>query len=146
MKLVWILTAEGFGTDANGAVTAIGINQNIVASEILPATTKRVIIAHFVMDSSESDKLAGHEITVAAQVVSPSGDVIAATTAPAKLPGPAPWPNLPMGLDVVFQLPLQMPSYGRYEVTISTQAPGSDKIQGSEYLYVRDPKERRTTS
>src|SRR6266498_1458928 len=139
MNLEWILMAEGFGSGANGALTAIAVNQNVLTAETLPTTTKRGFLAHFVLDSSETEDLAALEITVSVQVVDPSGEIIIGTSVPAKLPGASPWPDLPVGVDVVVELPLRIREYGTHEIRISTQTPGSEKLQGSQYLYVREP-------
>jgi hypothetical protein len=138
MNLEWILLAEGFGTNANGAMTAIAINQNVVAAPVLPATTKRVIMAHFVGDDAESHALIGKDVTVSAQVLGPSGDVIFAATAGGKFPTP-PWPDLPTGLDIAVELQLRIIEYGRYEVRVSAQAPGAPKMEGHTYVYARQP-------
>lgn len=138
MDLEWIILAEGFGTNANGAMTAIAINQNVVAAPVLPTTTKRAVIAHFLGHEAESHALADKDVTVSAQVLSPSGDVIFAATGGGKFPT-SPWPDLPAGLDIAVELQLRITEYGRYEVRVSAQAPEVPKMEGHTYLYACQP-------
>src|SRR5215469_15336594 len=96
MRLEWVLLAEGVGTNSAGAVTAISINQNVFATQSLPATTKRVILAHFAGEVEETAGLAGKEVTVSVQVLSPSGEAVFATSAGGKFPPPT-YSDLPSG-------------------------------------------------
>ena len=119
-------------------MTAIAINQNVVAAPALPTTTKRVIMAHFVGDDADSHALAGKDVTVSAQVLGPSGDVIFAATGGGKFPTP-PWPGLPAGLDIAVELQLRITEYGRYDIRVSAQAPDAPKMDGHTFLYVSQP-------
>lgn len=141
MRLEWILMAEGFGSSSIGAVTVIGVNQNLFITSNLPAITKRGVLAHFVADAAEAARLTGKEITLSAQVIDPSGEVIMAATVGGAFP-PQPLPDLPGGLDINTEFPLRINSYGIYEIRISTRPPEGDEITGSTYLHVREPIEQ----
>lgn len=136
MKLDWILIAEGFGTSASGAVTAIGVNQQVVLASSLPATTKRGVMAHFV---DESGTLAGQEVEVTLTIYAPSGAPILAHTAPARMNETSPWPELPSGMDVFLEVPLRLSDYGAYEVALSVKQPKGEPVEGRVSFYVREP-------
>jgi hypothetical protein len=138
MRLEWILMAEGFGSSASGSLTAISVNQNVLVAANLPITTKRGILAHFVAESAESNDLSDREFTVSSQVIGPSNEIVLATSLPGKFPRPA-WPDLPTGLDIVFEFPLRIAEYGTYEIRISTRPTEGSEIQGCTYLHVREP-------
>lgn len=136
MKLEWIILAEGFGTNSNGAVTAIGINQRVVIAPGLPADTKRGVIAHF---STDGELAVGDEIEVSVSVTDPAGNPVMAMTAPAR-PNPTPhWPGVPGGVDIFLEIPLRLAAYGKYEVTLSLTPPGGEKVTGHVPLYVAEP-------
>jgi hypothetical protein len=46
---------DGFGTTANGALTAIGLNQNVL---VCPPDTKRGLIAHFSITDADHEAVA----------------------------------------------------------------------------------------
>lgn len=138
MRLEWILMAEGFGTNASGATTAISINQNVVIASSLPMVTKRGVLAHFAADVAEADQMEGKEIPVTAQVIGPSGEVIIGSTVSAVLQ-PRLFPDLPSGLDITTEFPLRVSDYGTYEIRVTTRPPGQGEITATTYLYVKEP-------
>jgi hypothetical protein len=138
MRLEWILLAEGIGTNAGGAVTAISINQNVLAAHTLPATTKRVILAHFVGGAEETAGFAGKEVTATVQVISPSGEAVFAASAGGRFPTPT-YVDLPSGLDIAMELPLRVLEYGTYDVRVSAQTDDEQKMQGQTQFYVKLP-------
>ena len=135
MKLEWIILAEGFGTASNGAVTAIGINQEVIITPSLPATTKRGVFAHFV-DSSGS--IAGQELEVTLTVTDPGGKTILTQTAPARMNANPPWPELAKGIDVFLEIPLRLSEYGAYEISLSLKLPDGETIVGRVRFYVKE--------
>jgi hypothetical protein len=135
VNLDWIILAEGFGTASNGAVTAIGINQQVVIAPSLPITTKRAVIAHFV-DSNGG--LAGQELEVTLTVTDPSGKTLLTQTAPARTNANPPWPELPSGLDVVLEIPLRLSEHGSYEISLSLKPPSGEPVIGHVPLYVKE--------
>jgi hypothetical protein len=138
VRLEWILMAEGFGSNASGALTAIALNQNVLVTPSLPVTTKRAILAHFVVEGEEAHTLADQEITVSSQVIGPSNETVLASSLPGRFPRPA-WPDLPVGLDIIFEFPLRITEYGTYEIRVSTRAISGDEIRGHINLHVRQP-------
>jgi hypothetical protein len=133
MRVEWIIIAEGFGTNSNGAVTAIGINQRVVIAPTLPTTTKRGVIAHF---SSDSHVEIDREFEVSLNVADPAGDLIVAMTSPAKFSPIQKWPGVPEGIDIFLEIPLRLATPGEYRVSLSLTPPGEERITGHVPLYV----------
>jgi hypothetical protein len=137
VNIDWIILAEGFGTAANGAVTVIGINQQVIIAPSLPTTTKRGVLAHFSSDSN--DTLIGPELDVTISVNDPNGRPLITQTAPARMNTERQWPELPVGLDIYLELPLRLSEYGSYEISLSLKQPGADPITGVAPFYVKKP-------
>jgi hypothetical protein len=137
MRLEWILLAEGAGTNAAGAVTAISINSNVLAIPTVPVSTKRAVIMHFAGEAGESAALAGRDVTVSIRVLSPSGDPILALSAGAKFQAPT-WPGLPSGLDILVEVPLRITEYGAHDIAVTAQADDETTLEGRTQLYVMD--------
>lgn len=116
MKLEWIFLAEGFGRDAKQAVTAIGINQTVHVTDELPVVTKRGVFAH--VTDPEGLLKEGDTISMAMEVKSPSGRIVAAQAAEVAM-GQLPWPDLPTAVDVVAELQLRLSEFGSYAVSVS---------------------------
>jgi hypothetical protein len=133
VKLEWILLAEGVGAAANGALTAIGLNQNVLIAPRFPALTKRAVIAHF----SSSKPFEDGELTVSFSVTSPTGKVVSANTAKINLSGGIiAWPDLPAAFDVPVELVIPVSEYGEHCITISASFPDGSKGDGTLALYV----------
>ena len=136
MKMEWILLAEGLGQDAKGAITAIGLNQNILAAPSLPATTKRAVVAHLVADDEPLET--GDKITLRFSVTSPSGQVVAAQTAQATV-GPVLWPDLPAISDLPVDMVLTFNEYGTHRFEVAVQTTGGEELEGQIDFYVVAP-------
>jgi hypothetical protein len=135
VKLEWLLIAEGFGRDAKQAITAIGINQNVQIAQSLPVVTKRGVFAH--LTDEEGRLKEGDTISVSLQVKSPSGRTIIGQTSEGPV-GPPPWPDLPVGVDIVAEVGLRLPEFGRYsfELTLThVDSVGSAKSVESEVVF-----------
>jgi hypothetical protein len=141
MKVEWILLAEGLGQDAKGAITAIGINQNVLASATLPAVTKRAAVAHLITDQAEVG--AGGNLSIRFSVTSPSGKVITATTAQATI-GPTRWPDLPVTFDFPVELVVTYTEYGRYYFEVTVQSGDSPETSGRTEFYVVNDSDSQT--
>jgi hypothetical protein len=135
VKLEWIILAEGFGTASNGAVTAIGINQQVIIAPVLPTTTKRGVIAHFVDAGAE---LGTQELEVTLTVSDPGGRPLLANTVPARMNPVPEWPGIPPGLDIFLEIPLRLSEYGAYEVTLSLRFKEQGSVSGSVPFYVQN--------
>lgn len=136
MRLEWMLLAEGLGQDSRGAVTAIGLNQNILLTPTLPVQTKRAIVLHLVDDHSAIKP--GDKLVFRVSFVSPSGKVINAITSQASLT-PGPWSDLPFTVDVPAEMTLLCSEYGTYEINAEVDSPAGETIGSQVALYVREP-------
>lgn len=136
MTLEWIILAEGFGTASNGAVTAIGVNQQVIVASSFPVTTKRGIMAHIANDGETS--LYGKELEVRVTVCDPEDKPIWVQTSPARMNPAPPWPGLPGGVDVFVEIPLHLSEYGTYKITLSVKPPEGDTVTGTVSFYVKE--------
>lgn len=135
MKLEWVLLAEGLGQDARGAVTAIGINQNVLTVQKLPVTTKRAIMAHI---TGENDSLnSGDKLSFRFRVISPSEDTVS-TQGGQILLGERPHPELPVSIDVPVEVIFDVTEYGPYRLTMTLNLPNDEQETGETVLYVKE--------
>lgn len=135
MKIEWTILAEGLGTSANGAVTAIGLNQNLIVTPTLPVMTKRAVLAHLI---AEDDGLTNSELGISVRVLSPVGQVLAAQTG-AGIIGIPPWPDLPAAFDLFAEFPLRLADYGNYVVEVDVTGADGISMKGQASFYVRSP-------
>lgn len=137
MKIEWVLIAEGFGVGGNGAITAIGIDQVLIIAPSLPATTKRAVLVHLIADDSVADK----DLTLAVKVSTPSGQVLAAQTTPAKIGAPQ-WPDIPLTFNIFIDVPMQLTEYGTYVVDVKVTCPDGNVVEHQAEFYVCEPPKR----
>ena len=115
MKIEWLILCEGIGTNANGAITAISINQNLVFPPALPIQLKRALIAHI---SDEGDSLQpGASVELAIVITSPSGAELAKVAAKLAVNDRL-VTDFPGTLDFPFESILTISQYGTYSVRI----------------------------
>lgn len=136
MKIGWVLLAEGLGQDAKGAITVIGLNQNIFAASSLPSTTKRAVVAHLVADDKPLKP--GDKLTVRFSVMSPSDQVISAQTAQATV-GELAWPDLPATSDLPAEMLLTFSEYGMHRFEVAVQTSIGEEMKGQIDFYVVTP-------
>lgn len=136
MRLDWMILAEGLGQDSRGAITIIGVNQNVFETPLLPGVTKRAVLVHFVDD--DRDLKIGDQLNFRVRVVSPSEEVINAQGAQATV-GPSRWPDLPLSIDFPIEIVMNCPEYGSYRIELDAQFPEGVTLKGSVILYVVEP-------
>lgn len=140
MKIDWVLLAEGATLDARGAVTAVGLNQNIFPAASLPATTKRAIISHVIEDPGVIQPQS--KFTISIRIRDPRGNVVVAQTAAVAV-GHIPWPSLPLTTDLPLELALNLTEYGTYHFEVEIQPPGGgDTETGTVEMYVVRPEDQ----
>ena len=136
MKIEWILLAEGLGQDAKGALTAIGLNQNVLATPSLPATTKRAVVARLV--AGDGTLNSGDKVSLRFSVSDPAGQVIAAQTMQGAI-GSCPWPDLPLSTDLPIELVLTFQHYGTHKFEVAVQASDGTEVKDHLDFYVLPP-------
>lgn len=135
MKLEWVLLAEGLGQDSRGAVTAIGINQNVLVVQKLPATTKRAIIAHIIDEDNSLNS--GDKLSFRFRVISPSGETVS-TQGGQILLGERLHPDFPLAVDMPVEVIFDVAEYGRYRLTMALNLPDGEQLTGEALLYVKE--------
>jgi hypothetical protein len=135
MKIAWLAMAEGVGQDAKGAFTLIGVNQDVLGADTLPATTKRAVLAHLTLDEGEPLNI-GDRLSFTFRVEGPSGKVISATSQVIGVGEPPPWPELPRTIDIPGQLVFSVEEYGEHRLTFEMTTPSSQKLTASVSVFV----------
>jgi len=140
MNIGWVLLAEGVTLDARGAVTAVGLSQNIFPAASLPVITKRALVTHVVEEPGIIQS--NSNFTISIQVKDPRDNVIVAQTAAVAI-GHVPWPLLPAVTDLPLELALNLSEYGTYRFDVQVQPPGGGApASGSVEMYVVRPEEQ----
>lgn len=140
MRVEWVILAEGLGQDSKGAITAIGLNQNVLVAPSFPVSTKRAVVAHLV-DYQQHLKV-GDKINLRFSATSPSGKVIAAQSVQAAIGQPPPWPDLPANADMPAEMILTFYEYGTHRIEVSVQSTGvEEEITGGLDFYVVKPSD-----
>lgn len=133
MRIEWGLLAEGIGQDSRGVVTAIGINQNVVLGQTLPAVTKRAFIIHIVGDDLPDEI----DVQFSFDLISPEGEIRNLASGTMQGAGGKPFQDLPASFDIPGQFLLELPSLGTYQIraTVVGLSDGAE-LQHSTELYV----------
>ncbi len=131
MIIKWLILAEGVGTDSKNAITAIGLNQNVIAAPDLPVTTKRAVIARL----EDVDDMKGESLSVTFSVLNPSGRVISGQTASVTLSEKR-WPDIPGALDIPGEFVVNLIDYGPHLIRIEVNSPKTDPVTDQVALYV----------
>ncbi len=131
-----MLLAEGFGQDAKGAVTAIGLNQSILVTPSLPASTKRAVLVHLV-DEEGSVRPRG-KLHFSFAVHSPSGRVLLAQSGQLAV-GEKVWKDLPASVDIPAEFTFTAYEYGVHRIVAQIQYDDADSVECSVPLYVHKP-------
>jgi hypothetical protein len=138
MKVDWIILAEGLGTDAKGAVTAIGVDQSVLMAPELPTRTKRAILVRLV-ESEGDDLTPGTTLRFTMSATSPSGKVLSAQTGEVQL-GPKLFTELPGTVTLPAEVQLLVSEYGTHTVGVVVEQPRGDDLSASTPLYVVAPR------
>jgi hypothetical protein len=137
VKIGWVLLAEGIGQDSKGVLTAIGLNQNVLATTTLPSVTKRAIVVHVVSDAHTLKM--GDGFNVAFKVTNPQGKVITAQSGQVTV-GKISWPGLPISFDMPVELVINVSEYGTYLIEATVQvADGPEMAEHVEFYVVNAP-------
>jgi hypothetical protein len=134
LRIAWVILAEGIGSDAKHAFTAIGVNQNVLVTPKFPATTKRAVIAHF----EDVELTSGDSVQVSFSVIAPSGRVLVAQTGTVTATDP-PWPELPRVFDVPAEFAISVSEYGTHILRAEAVPPDGEVLTGEVALYVMKP-------
>ena len=137
MRIESIVLAEGLGQDSRGALTAIGLSQNVYIAESLPATTKRAVVVHM------TECAEGESLAFTFTVKDPSGKVNSAQSGEVRL-GKALFRDLPVGADLPVETAITFTSMGTYTIGIEVRQSDGTTHNASVPLHVVEPAARRT--
>ena len=129
----WVLLADGVGQDSRGAVTAIGLNQDVLSFPSLPAAAKRAVVAH--LTEGAGVLKAGDKFSVMFKVTSPSDKVIVAQSGQVVV-GQVQWPDLPVSTSLPVELAINFSEYGTHRIEVTVQAPDGGELNGHVDFYV----------
>lgn len=130
MKIEWALQAEGLGQDARGALTIIGVNQNVLTVNSLPARTKRAIVLHVI------EVEAGESLSLSVSVKDPDGVVVLAQSADMTL-GEFLYTDIPAAFDVPAEMAISVEKWGTYTFEAVVQGRSGGTGAATLPLYVR---------
>lgn len=140
MKFNWLILCEGFGTGAQGALTVIGLNQNVlIAHAGVPTSTKRAVVGHLTGDEHLKE---GDEITFNLKFYAPNEKVVQEQQGFLKIGGGTPWHGLSRSLDLPLELMLKVATLGTYRIAMVVTSPDGSEMEKSVDLHVVDPKEQ----
>jgi hypothetical protein len=124
MNIEWMLLAEGVTQDARGALTAVGLNQNVFAADEFPAHTKRAVVTRL-SGLSEDTRLSFRYA-----VTTPSGRTLTAQGNDIEL-GKRRVASLPASLDLPGEFVVSVSEYGehRIEFEATDHASGQTVVQ-----------------
>lgn len=135
LEVAWFGMAEASAIDSRGAMTLVGINQNVVVAETLPALRKRVLVLHL-RDSEEPEQLLvpGARLTVKMWVNGPDESEIFRQTATVDI-GEKRWADIPGGANVTTEMQLNIEAYGRYRIHCEVAVQGQDELSVYQDLW-----------
>jgi hypothetical protein len=138
LRIEWLGVAEGCTHDARGALTLVGVNQNVIQAPRLPHIMKEVFVL-YVADEDGDGLAEGTEITVDFRLESPTGAILSAARSSAKL-AQRTFPTIPaVHLQFVAEAMVAFDEYGIYVVKCTVEAGGRSSVSGEKKLYVIEP-------
>lgn len=137
MKFDFLALAEGAAEDSRGAITLVGVNQNLVVSPTLPTPFRRTLFAYVSEEEGQAPLPSGTPIAMAFRAESPSGNVVVAGTGAGAL-GNKPYPDLPGAVQFAVDLAGVAGEYGAYKLICEISIAGSS-LRASRHLYVFPP-------
>jgi hypothetical protein len=139
----WLGIAEGSTNDARGALTLVGVGQNVMATAEFPHREQRVLIVT-VLDEEGTELGQDAAFGITLEITSPSGRVLIAThqtltTAQASNPVGIP-PDVPgRGFQIMWSLNLEVTEYGPHIVRVEIEIPNQEPLSRSRKIYVVPP-------
>lgn len=140
LAIDWLGIAEASANDARGALTLIGVGQNVVVAPQLPHREQRVLVIS-VLDENGSD-LNGRDdgISLALEITSPSGRTLLANTQLVPLSQAANPARIPddvesRGFQLVLTLNLEFTELGTHKISTTVIA-GAVEARRERRLYV----------
>ncbi|WP_431931450.1 hypothetical protein [Nonomuraea jabiensis] len=134
MKVQWAVLAEGFVHDARGAVTAVGINQNVLVTPNLPIRARRGVL--LILTGEPHEFKSGRSISFTTSVTSPTGQTLMAQSAEGKVGDPK-WLDVPGSMNLVAESVIEVTEYGTHIFHILIDIDDEPQITAEVEFYVR---------
>jgi len=132
LRIEWALQCEAVAQDGRGALTLVGLNQNIYLVGVLPVTTRRFLVLHLVELTPNTG------LSIVVQAKAPDSSVIAESKAEFELGQPI-FKDLPASLDYPIELVLSIEKYGVYSMEAYVSDGSGESSEGRVDLYVMEP-------
>jgi hypothetical protein len=126
MRIEWLGIAEAAARDERGAITLVGVDQNVIVAPSLPVTKERTFL--LIADDEGISLAPGSKLTLDVSVTAPSGKVVVAAGAQEVPVGEKRYPDLPGGLKLGGDLRLQITEYGTYSIHVSLTVTASGEV------------------
>jgi hypothetical protein len=133
MRIEWLGVAEAAVADARGAMTLVGVNQNVTLAKELPVRLNRAVVV-LAVDDSPADDAAG-EVRISLTLRSPEGDELAKQETALEVTGKR-FADLPGSIQLTLDLQAEASSFGTYVVECALEANDSEPVTATRELYV----------
>lgn len=135
IQLEWFGLAEGSTEDSRGALTLVGVNQNIIQAREFPVNVKRQFVILTGEDEGFED-LTDRRIHVTVEVTSPSGELVASAKQVVNIHGKR-RKEIPGSLQLVGAMNFEVGEVGAYlAACIVEDSRGEFRLEGSKKFYV----------
>lgn len=138
MNIDWLILAEGHTFDSRGAITAVGLNQDVLIPERLPATPHGVILARI----SGDDLTTAETLHFKLVVLAPDGGVVFAQNGQA--PVATPPLEVPPKINVAMDYQLTVTDYGEHIIKLSVYSEKGGEDEAQAPLWVVKPRQKQT--
>jgi hypothetical protein len=139
----WLGIAEGGANDARGALTLVGVGQNVMTAAQFPHREQRVLVVT-VLDEEGTELGQNAAFGMTLNITAPSGRVLIAnhqtlSTDQASNPAGLP-PDIPArGFQLVMNMNLEVTEYGPHSVHVEIEIPGKEPLSRTRKIYVVAP-------
>ncbi len=139
----WLGIAEGSANDTRGALTLVGVGQNVLVAPRFPHREQRVLVVTL-LDEDGTELLPNVALTLNITITTPAGTILLANrqtlTAqgainPAGIPRDVP----ARGLQVVMATGLEVNEYGAHVLRATVTPPSGHELVRTRNLYVVRP-------
>ena len=125
-----VIIAEGVTTDSRGALTIVGVGQNVALVDEFPAKRRYAVVVHAKSDAAIP---AGEKIVWRISALSDEGDELATFSDVYDAKDPR-YPDLPSGLVLAAQIGFVLPKPGSYRVACGVEV-GEESAQAETAIY-----------
>ncbi len=136
----WLGLAEGAVADHRGMLTLVGFGTQVLALPVLPANVALTVIGLVEADEGTPPLAPDTNVSLAPQVTGPAGQILLAGQQSITAQPPL-WRDIPMRMQVMLGVGLNLTEYGRHVVSLSVTLPGQEALVKERAFWVREPTE-----